>query len=154
ERSLAVVGRWPWPRSVLADLVTRLSAAGAKVIAFDILLSEPQVSGEARAVDQLTERLGALGLSPLGGLGQSILRELDLVVKGSAHAGRLEAAMRESGRVVLPMGSEIAPPPPGVVPEPSGPPIKSALVSFVHYGERGVYPPPSASQAGVPIPRF
>jgi len=154
EKSLATLGRWPWPRSVLADLVTALSDGGAKVIVFDILLSEPQVAGELRAADQLTERFQALGLSPLGGVGQALKQELDTLVRKADHDGRLEEAFRRSGRVVLPMVFEITPRSAGAAPEPSGPPLKSALVSFARYAERGQYPPPSASEAGVPIPRL
>ena len=41
EASLARIGQWPWPRTKLADLVAKLSAAGARAIAFDVLFSEP-----------------------------------------------------------------------------------------------------------------
>jgi adenylate cyclase len=41
EASLAQVGQWPWPRTRLAKLVDQLHAAGAKVIAADLLLAEP-----------------------------------------------------------------------------------------------------------------
>lgn len=40
EASLAVHGQWPWPRTLVADLVTRLSAMSALVIGFDMVLSE------------------------------------------------------------------------------------------------------------------
>jgi CHASE2 domain-containing sensor protein len=33
--------QWPWPRSLHADLVEKLTNAGAKVIGFDILFAEP-----------------------------------------------------------------------------------------------------------------
>jgi adenylate cyclase len=33
--------QWPWPRRVHAELINRLSAAGAAVIVFDIVFSEP-----------------------------------------------------------------------------------------------------------------
>jgi adenylate cyclase len=154
EKSLATLGRWPWPRSVLAEIVNVLSDGGARVIAFDILLSEPQVEGELRAADQLAERFRALGLSPLGGVGQSLSQELDALVKKADHDGQLEQALRRSGRVVLPMAFEIADQPPAAVPQPSGAPLKSALVSFAHWDERGRYPPPAASQAVLPIPRL
>jgi adenylate cyclase len=45
EASLAAHGQWPWPRDVLARLVTRLTDAGAAAIAFDILFSEPDRLG-------------------------------------------------------------------------------------------------------------
>jgi adenylate cyclase len=35
-----VVGRWPWPRSVHADLIDFLSLGGAKAIVYDILFTE------------------------------------------------------------------------------------------------------------------
>ncbi|MBW1644311.1 MAG: CHASE2 domain-containing protein, partial [Deltaproteobacteria bacterium] len=41
EKSIAREGKWIWPRSKMADLVTKLSNAGAKVIAFDIGFLEP-----------------------------------------------------------------------------------------------------------------
>lgn len=39
--SLERVGQWPWPRTKLAELVTKLRAAGAKTIAIDLILAEP-----------------------------------------------------------------------------------------------------------------
>lgn len=42
DRSLKVEGRWPWPRSRLAQLVDELQNQGAAVIAFDILFSESE----------------------------------------------------------------------------------------------------------------
>src|SRR5882757_2303985 len=41
EKSLAKLGQWPWPRTRIADLVDRLTALGAVVIAFDIVFAEP-----------------------------------------------------------------------------------------------------------------
>ena len=41
EKSIAREGKWIWPRSKIADLVTKLSKAGARVIAFDIGFLEP-----------------------------------------------------------------------------------------------------------------
>jgi adenylate cyclase len=42
EKSLKEQGRWAWPRSKIADLVTRLSDKGARVIAFDVGFFEPE----------------------------------------------------------------------------------------------------------------
>jgi len=41
ENSLKAVGQWPWPRSVVARLVDRLTAMGAVAIGFDIVFAEP-----------------------------------------------------------------------------------------------------------------
>jgi adenylate cyclase len=62
--SIAEIGRWPWSRTVFARLVEQLAAAGAKVVAFDLLFSEPErspVEAERKAIDAamapLLERL-------------------------------------------------------------------------------------------------
>lgn len=41
EPSLKTLGQWPWPRSVHADLIDRLSAAKPTGILFDVVFSEP-----------------------------------------------------------------------------------------------------------------
>jgi adenylate cyclase len=41
EESLKQVGQWPWPRTVLADLVDKLTADGAAAIGFDMVFPEP-----------------------------------------------------------------------------------------------------------------
>ena len=41
EASLKTYGQWPWSRTRIAELVERLNRAGATVVAFDVLLSEP-----------------------------------------------------------------------------------------------------------------
>jgi len=41
EASLKEIGQWPWPRTIVADLVTQLSQLGAAAIAFDVIFAEP-----------------------------------------------------------------------------------------------------------------
>lgn len=58
EDSLNALGQWPWPRTILADLVTRLQKLGAVAIGFDIILSEPDrmsPSVVAKSFSQLDE---------------------------------------------------------------------------------------------------
>ncbi len=40
RRMEPLVGRWPWPRLVHADVIDYLAAAGAKVIGYDVLFAE------------------------------------------------------------------------------------------------------------------
>lgn len=42
DNSLESVGRWPWPRKVLADALEELDRLGARVIVLDLILSDPQ----------------------------------------------------------------------------------------------------------------
>jgi adenylate cyclase len=41
EASLQSLGQWPWPRTLIADLVKRLTELGALVIGFDVIFAEP-----------------------------------------------------------------------------------------------------------------
>jgi adenylate cyclase len=41
DDSLKKIGQWPWPRTLVAQLIDRLREAGASVIAFDIDFAEP-----------------------------------------------------------------------------------------------------------------
>ena len=41
DGAIESVGRWPWPRSFLADAIDELRLAGAKVVALDLLLDDP-----------------------------------------------------------------------------------------------------------------
>ncbi len=41
EQSLSAFGQWPWPRTLVADLITRLTKLGAAAVAFDIIFAEP-----------------------------------------------------------------------------------------------------------------
>lgn len=43
DYSLAELGRWPWSRSVHADLINALNKAKPRVIGFDVILSEPEL---------------------------------------------------------------------------------------------------------------
>jgi len=42
DSAIETIGRWPWPRTALAEAVEGLDRLGARVIALDILLTDPQ----------------------------------------------------------------------------------------------------------------
>jgi adenylate cyclase len=66
EASFAELGlRWPWPRDVHARLIDSLAAAGAAVIAFDVVFSEP--SPVAGADDELAAAIRRAGNVVLAG---------------------------------------------------------------------------------------
>ncbi len=55
--------RWPWPRSLHARLIDRLSASGAAVIAFDVVFSEPAAAAEDAAMVDAIRRAGNVVLA-------------------------------------------------------------------------------------------
>lgn len=55
EESLVRLGQFPWPRNVMADIITRLNDLGAKVIAFDIVFAEADRTSPNRIAQNLPE---------------------------------------------------------------------------------------------------
>ncbi|HUH23690.1 MAG TPA: CHASE2 domain-containing protein [Brevundimonas sp.] len=49
DRSLSALGRWPWPRTVHAALIDRLSQAQPRAVAYDVLFTEPEAGDPALA---------------------------------------------------------------------------------------------------------
>jgi len=47
EPSLREYGQWPWPRTVVAELVDKLTDLGASAIGFDVLFAEPDRTSPA-----------------------------------------------------------------------------------------------------------
>src|SRR3954464_15654586 len=41
DASLDTLGRWPWPRSVIAQLLDEIALAKPKAVLFDVISSEP-----------------------------------------------------------------------------------------------------------------
>jgi adenylate cyclase len=63
ERSLDEQGRWPWPRSKIADLIDKLNKDGAKVIGFDIGFLEPDENSTLKLINQLENQISALNIN-------------------------------------------------------------------------------------------
>ena len=67
EASLRKLGQWPWPRSQLKDMVTRLLEAGALAIGFDVVFAEPDRLSPPRLAEALAlpaELRGAMARLP------------------------------------------------------------------------------------------
>jgi adenylate cyclase len=88
EKSLDQIGRWPWSRNVVADLVTSLSERyKVKTIGFDIIFAEPDTSSGYATLMQLAER-ELKSMPQLKQQLQSLKPELD-------YDGKLAAAIKD-----------------------------------------------------------
>jgi len=57
DQSIREIGRWPWPRAYIAEMVDQLSEAGAKVIGVDVFFSDQELNpglAEIRNLKQST----------------------------------------------------------------------------------------------------
>jgi adenylate cyclase len=55
DASLQKLGQWPWPRTLLAELIGRLNQLGAASIALDMVLAEPDRTSPNRVVGELPQ---------------------------------------------------------------------------------------------------
>lgn len=97
EKSIEAEGRWPWRRSRIGALIDALAADGAKVIAVDVLFSEPVRDGRLALVEEIARGADALKIdSPEL---QHILRQS----RAAADDDRMlvEALRRSAAPVVL-----------------------------------------------------
>jgi adenylate cyclase len=62
DESLARIGQWPWPRTYLANLLERLTEAGAAAIVFDMVFAEPDRSSPEQALKLWPATLDVLAL--------------------------------------------------------------------------------------------
>ena len=108
------LGQWPWPRTRVADLITRLTKLGALVIAFDVVFAEPdrlspQLAADTfRDLDEATRnKLRSLPSNDqvmadamrqskvvLGETGLPVARPADRATDGQPRGSRRSAAIR------------------------------------------------------------
>ncbi len=158
DESLSNLGRWPWPRTILAEMVDRLAEAKAKVIGLTILLSEPQIDPGLQAIRELHQYFEQAGLDQrqdppeLAELG----RRLAATEASLDTDGKLAQSMEKAGNVILGMQFTIG--------EPLGNPdqplpgyvTRNALTNIddrIGAAEQGLYPLPTLS-ATPPVPRL
>ncbi|MGH7838573.1 MAG: CHASE2 domain-containing protein, partial [Candidatus Binataceae bacterium] len=89
DKSIALLGRFPWPRTVEARLVDTLAAAGAKVVAFDMFFSERDPADVQSQLIAAHLRAG----------GESAQRVAELI--GPGGDGTFADALRSAGTVFL-----------------------------------------------------
>ena len=116
EASLKEIGQWPWPRTVVADLVAKLRAAGAVAIGFDVVFAEPDRMSPAvaaatfRDLDAETrEKLAALPSNDVV-LADAIKKAGNVVI---GQAGAPAPVPRLHGEAALRTGFAVLGPDPG-----------------------------------------
>jgi len=85
DASLERIGQWPWPRSELAALVSRLFEMGASVVAFDAVFAEPDRTSPLHLLDSVKELAGDARLR--GEIAK--LPDHDAVLADAFRAGRV-----------------------------------------------------------------
>ncbi|MHB8455115.1 MAG: CHASE2 domain-containing serine/threonine-protein kinase [Acidiferrobacterales bacterium] len=104
DNSIRRIGRWPWPRNVLGDVITKLSQAQAKVIALQIFLSEGQQDPGLAYINQINDILDKPHKHPVPpaeiGAIRTVLQEAQ---KNLDTDSELAQDLSQTKGVVLPM---------------------------------------------------
>ncbi|HEX8986689.1 MAG TPA: CHASE2 domain-containing protein, partial [Rhodocyclaceae bacterium] len=113
KQSIDNIGRWPWSREIQAEMIEKLAAAKAKVIATTVFYSEPQLDAGLGYVNKLIGIYGEAGGLPLTATPEELSAQPALLgqmapVLAEAEQKlntdrRLAAAIGEAGNVALPM---------------------------------------------------
>jgi len=76
EDSINAIGRWPWPRKWHAAIIKVLSAYDPKVIAFDVIFSEPQDENDDLVLEEAMRQAGIVFMPSLYDLDVRRLKDL------------------------------------------------------------------------------
>ena len=95
DESLSRLGQWPWPRTVLGEMVERLRQAGVATIGFNVVFAESDRTSPARMIESIRN----LDLPPavqdaLGGLD---LPDNDVLFAASVAGGGVVTGFAASG---------------------------------------------------------
>ncbi len=131
DTSIELIGRWPWSRSVMADMLLKLKGAGARLVGVDVFYSEKEAGNSSNSAEQLFGLLQKQGeallaeAEALGAKGDQAgadakfdeadkkFAEADQIAASAlANNGdmRLTQATYEAGNVIMPMFYEAGEP--------------------------------------------
>ena len=108
DDSISKIGRWPWSRSKIADMLVLLSSETSKpsVIGLNILFSEPEKNSDAQLADLLKNKYTELVAQKKikeAGKESEFLRAIDQAKKAMDNDMKLAEATAAAGNVVLPL---------------------------------------------------
>jgi adenylate cyclase len=92
EASLAEIGQWPWPRTLIADMIVKLFQKDAATVGFDVVFAEPDrmnpdsIAASLPQLDQATR--DSLAKMPSNdAVLADILKQAPVVLGRAAHGG-------------------------------------------------------------------
>ncbi len=148
DASIAEIGRWPWSRAVFARLLDGLAAAGAKVVALDLLFTEPQPSPLAAERGAVEAAMAPL----LEKLRPEERSQFDAALSDLARASDPDKALAEAigkaGMAIVPFALDLGP----SRSAPKPPPAPVVLEKAAYERVRGADPDRLPEPAGLRLP--
>lgn len=97
--SIEKLGRWPWPRSLIAEGIDKLSAASPKAIGLNIIYSEPDESSTLKELEYLEKSIS----EEAGSKKSPILKAIRKTLKRLDNDGKLATSLANAGNIILPV---------------------------------------------------
>ncbi|TET51519.1 MAG: CHASE2 domain-containing protein [Desulfobacteraceae bacterium] len=107
DKSIRKLGEWPWPRHIIADMITILKNNRAKLIGLDIVFSQKEQNASIKEIENLYSKI--LEREEFLNAGEEnnwILDELKEIEKRLDNDRALSQAVKASGNTILPVVGE------------------------------------------------
>ncbi|UCD90285.1 MAG: CHASE2 domain-containing protein [Desulfobacterales bacterium] len=149
--SIEKLGRWPWPRSLLAKGISKISEGNPRVIGLNIMLSEPEESAGLKELMVLEKLFSKDVLDQGSDKDAKFLQTLRNALTNIDNDKKLEASLKTSSNVVLPVFFKVSP---AVVEEMT--PTDQVLIdqSIQNVDNPGGFDIPKANEITLPIPAY
>ncbi len=96
EKSLDKLGRWPWPRKTIAQLIDALSEYNVNSIGFDIVFAEPDQISESNTLSKIEKKVKSLSIR-----NSELTSYLTNMKRDTDNDAILADAIRRSKRTIL-----------------------------------------------------
>ena len=103
DDSISRLGRWPWPRGMIAEMINKLTDQGAGLIGLMIIFSEPEIGEGLKLVDELKNEFATLFQDDANPASVEFLEKLSQARQRLDNDRMLAQAVKSSGKVVLPV---------------------------------------------------
>ena len=151
DDTIEKLGRWPWPRRLIAEGLRKIDAGSPRTIGLNFILSEPEKSPGLDAMEALEEKFTARFDSDTDPAAIEFLQAMRDARVGLDNDRILGEAIEASGKVILPVFFKYS----GLAGEAAGPPdprLKAhALANVTDPLGVGTYP---ADDITLPIEQF
>jgi CHASE2 domain-containing sensor protein/tRNA A-37 threonylcarbamoyl transferase component Bud32 len=103
DDSIEKLGRWPWPRSLIAKGIDKINTGKPKIIGLNLLLTEGEASDGLLELKSLTSLFKESILPRAGTNGKSFLRAMEDAQIRLDNDKKLTESLKTAGNVVLPI---------------------------------------------------
>jgi len=103
DDSIEKLGRWPWPRSLIAEGIRKINSGGPRVIGLNFIFSEPEKSTGLEELKDLEMLFTETVKDLAGDQGSMFLQAINDAKTKLDNDSKLAEALKDSGKVVLPV---------------------------------------------------